>query len=137
TDTPTANTAVKMTALLVMPVSRVTQVVTSVHSVSMVTFWIRTMPMIAIARNDSSTLGLRRNHSSLVGCRTVKVIASLGQDLTQLPHRLQFALSSIVRGKVNSGHPSTLSVPLKQAALPVQVAQTSGLARRVSMPVRL
>src|SRR6185503_20969574 len=104
--------AVKMTALLVMPVSRVTQVVTSVHSVSMVTFWIRTMPMIAIARNDSSTLGLPRNHSSLVGLRTVKVIASLGQALMQFPHRLQFALSFIVRAKVNSGQGPAASVPL-------------------------
>src|ERR1019366_317920 len=33
----------------------------------MVTFWMTTMPLIAIARNDSSILGLRRNHSSLVG----------------------------------------------------------------------
>ena len=78
----------------------------------MVTFWIRTMPMIAIARNDSSTFGLRRNHSSLVGWRRVSVIASFGQDLMQLAHRLQLALESIVRGKENSGQPATLSVPL-------------------------
>ncbi|GEM_PF-5644892 len=84
--------------------------------------------MIAIARNDSSIFGLRRNHSSLVGMRTVSVIASLGQALTQFPHRLQFALSSMVRGKENSGHPATWSVPLKHAARAVQVAQTSGFA---------
>ena len=95
-----------------IPVARLTASSTVVHTGSMVTFWMTTMPMIAMARNDSSILGLRRNHSSLVGVRTVRVIASLGQALTQFPHRLQFALESIVRGKENRGHPSTLSVPL-------------------------
>jgi len=78
----------------------------------MVTFWMMTMPMIAMARNDSSILGLRRNHSSLVGLRTVRVIASLGQDLMQFAHRLQLALSSMVRGKEDSGQAGTVSVPL-------------------------
>src|SRR5665811_1632564 len=119
-----------------MPVARLTQASISSHTVNMVTFWMMTMPMIAIARNDSSIFGLRRNHSSLVGLRTVKVIASLGQDLTQFAHRLQFALSSIVRAKVNSGHGATVSVPLKQAAFAVHVAQTSGLARSATIPVR-
>src|SRR5450432_4410776 len=113
-----------------MPVADLTAASASVQIGSMVMFWMMTMPMIAIARNDSSILGLRRNHSSLVGRRTVKVIASLGQDLMQLAHRLQFALSAMVRGKDDSGQGATASVPLKQAALAVQVAQTSGLARR-------
>src|ERR1035437_4041731 len=102
----------------------------------MVTFWMMTMPMIAIARNDSSIFGLRRNHSSWVGLRTVMVIASLGQALMQLPHRLQFALESMVRGKENSGHAATVSVPLYQAAFEVHVAQTSWSARSASIPVR-
>src|SRR5665647_3442181 len=119
-----------------MPVVRFIQASASAQPGSMVTFWMMTMPMIAIARNDSSILGLRRNHSSLVGLRTVKVIASLGQDLTQFAHRLQFALSSMVRAKVNSGHGATVSVPLKQAAFAVHVEQTSGLARSATIPVR-
>jgi hypothetical protein len=48
----------------------------------------------------------------LVGLRTVRVIASLGQALMQFAHRLQFALSCIVRGNENSGHAATVSVPL-------------------------
>jgi len=40
------------------------------------------------------------------------LIASLGQALMQLPHRLQLALESMVRGKENSGHAATVSVPL-------------------------
>ena len=63
--------------------------------------------MIAMARNDSSTLGLRTNHSSLVGLRSRTWMASFGQDLMQLAHRLQLRWSPIVRGKVNSGQPAT------------------------------
>src|SRR5659263_569716 len=103
-----------------MPVARLTQASTSVHTPSMVTFWMMTMPMIAIARNDSSILGVRRNHSSWVGLRTVRVIASLGQDLMQFAHRLQLALESMVRGKENSGHAATVSLPSSKAAFAVQ-----------------
>ena len=98
--------------LLLMPVSRSIHARTSVQASSIVRFWIRTMPMIAIARKDSSTFGARRNHSSRVGLRTVTVIASFGQDLMQLAHRLQCAEESMVRGKLNNGQAATVSVPL-------------------------
>ena len=68
--------------------------------------------MIAMARKDSSTFGLLRNHSSLNGLRVLTWMASLGHALMQLAHRLQLALESMVRGKVNSGQPATFSVPL-------------------------
>src|SRR5512142_890145 len=99
-------------------------------------FWMKTMPMIAAARNETSSRGLRMNHSSLLGGRTVRVIAPLGQFLMQFAHRLQFAFESIVRGNSNSGQPGAVSVPLKQAARAVQVLQMSWLARRASIPVR-
>src|SRR5450759_5255538 len=91
---------------------------------------------IAIARADSSSFGLRMNHSSLVGLRTVSVIASFGQALTQLAHSVQLALESNCRGKENIGQPGEVAVPLKHAALDVQVAQTSGSARNATIPVR-
>jgi hypothetical protein len=72
--------------------------------------------MIAIAKNDSSIFGLRINQSSFVGGRSVKVIASFGQFLMQLAHKVQLALDSIVRGNENKGQAGALSVPLKQAA---------------------
>ena len=68
--------------------------------------------MIAAARNDSSNLGLRMNHSSDVGLRNRSSIAPSEQFLMQLPHRLQFAVDSMVLGKLNRGHPATRSVPL-------------------------
>ena len=68
--------------------------------------------MIAIARNDSSMRARPTSHSSLVGGRTVIEMASLGHDFTQLAHRLQFAIESMVRGKVNSGQAGVDSVPL-------------------------
>ncbi len=68
--------------------------------------------MIAMARNDSSMCARPTSQSSLAGGRTVIAIASCGQDLMQLAHRLQFAMLSIVRGNVNSGQAGVESVPL-------------------------
>jgi hypothetical protein len=95
-----------------MPVVALIQSSTSVQIDSMVRFWIRTMPMMAIARNDSSIFGLSRNHSSLSGLRVRTAMASFGQALMQLAHRLQFALVSMVRGKLKSGQPGWVAVPL-------------------------
>src|SRR5664280_41669 len=134
TATGIANYAVIFTVAI--PVADRIQPNTSFHPESMVTFWIRTMPMIAIARADSSSFGLRMNHSSLVGLRTVSVIASFGQVLTQLAHSVQLALESNCRGKENIGQPGEVAVPLKHAALDVQVAQISGSARNATIPVR-
>jgi hypothetical protein len=92
--------------------------------------------MITTARKASSSRGLRMNHSSLVGGRTVRVIEPFGQVLMHEAHRLQFVLLSIVRGNSNSGQPGPFSFPLKHAARLLHVAQTSGVARRVIMPVR-
>ena len=80
-----------------------------------------TIPIIAIAKNDSSIFGVLINHSSFVGGRNVSVIASFGQFLMQLAHSVQFAFESIVRGNIKSGQAGALSVPLKQAALAEQV----------------
>src|ERR1035437_7512317 len=96
----------------------------------------RTMPMIAMARNDSSIFGVRMNHSSLEGLRRRTWMASFGHDLMQLAQRLQLALESMVRGNENRGQPGTVSVPLKQAARLLHVAQTLESARSSTMPAR-
>ena len=75
------------------------------------------------------------NQSSWVGFRSVRVIASFGQFLMQFAHKLQFAFESMVRGKEKSGQPATFSVPLKQAARDLQVAQISVSARSATIPV--
>ena len=92
--------------------------------------------MMAIAKKDSSILGFRMNQSSFVGGRSVKVIASFGQFLMQLAHKVQFAFESIVRGNINSGQAGALSVPLKQAAFEAHVWQISVFARSAIIPVR-
>ena len=68
--------------------------------------------MIAIARKDSSIRALPTSHSSFAGGRTVMEMASCGQDLMQLAHRLQLAMLSMVRGNVNNGQAGVESVPL-------------------------
>src|SRR5688572_14531204 len=100
----------------------------------MVKFCTNTMPMITAARKASSNLGLRMNHSSLVGLRQLSVIAPLGHVFTQAAQSVQRALVSIVRGNSNIGQPGPFSLPLKQAAFALQVAQISVFALSCSMP---
>jgi len=54
-----------------------------------------TIPMITMARKDSSSLGFLINHNAFVGILVETVIESLGQFFTQLPHKLQFTLLNI------------------------------------------
>ena len=72
----------------------------------------RTIPMMAAARNDASSRGVRGCHSSELGGRSCSWIASFGQLFTQLAQRLQSALSSMVRGNTNIGQAGVVAVPL-------------------------
>src|SRR3990172_10641297 len=84
-----ANITVHAIVKSVMPVVFSNHSMNGSHTSSIITVWLTTIPISAVARKESSNLGFLMNQSSLVGGRGVIFMASCGQFLIQFEQKLQ------------------------------------------------